>query len=485
MRFFVSKKKKKEKPSLSLCFQAAELSPNRSVDWFLVFYFTLLVGVFLLWLIFVDYPENGQVATSDPTRNNDIFALRGSFRRADNIYTFYSNAALLVFLGFGLFWALPRRITWSALGINFMIGAYVMIVVILLNGFFLWASDHHFGKILITPTVMLDALYGAAACMIAYGAVVGQLDPIGILIFATIQVILYAINCYLSYGPIDAREFGRAGTVFTFGSCFGIATAWSISYWHPEAESVKEQKPSYFSSVMAFIGAVIIFICFPAFNTSLSIWWNVDGALNDGVLDGPFAGQQYRSLMNTISSEMGSAAAGFALSQIFRGKFRIPDLLRTVIAGGVAMSSAHNIIIQPWAAFIIGGISGVLCQVSLYWAQPFLLRVVRCNDVSHVFSTFFLPSALSALTGMIALGIYVDGDEADPTNFGGQPYAALFDRQETAIRNFGAWMLSIMFGLTAGLICGIFVNAIKKLSPPPAGNERLTDDIGWRVGVDE
>jgi len=199
------------------------------------------------------------------------------------------------------------------------------------------------------------------------------------------------------------------------------------------------------------------------------------------VFDDPSAGSQYRALTNTILGMLTSSTVGFILSKWLRGKWRITDLQTTIIAGGVAMAGAHSIIVPEWGALIVGAVAGTISMFSLIVIQPFLVTWCKLNDVRNTFSTFFLPAMLCWAAGTAAYGIYVDPSKGY-RSFGGQRLSDLFSHTDMAIRNFGAWIISLCIGCGSGLISGLVINGLKKVIPPPSGQERLSDEAGFRVG---
>ena len=250
--------------------------------------------IFICYLIFIQFPDNGFLTWGfvqgnlavDPRLNpqGDSCMIRGADRNADNTYTIYSNLALLVFLGFGLLWTLPRKATWTALGLTILVGAYAMELGILVNGWFSLAALGNWQKIYLNPISMLEGLYCAATCIISYGAIIGQLNPMGLLLIVTVEAILYCVNYYLGASVMRAQDFGRSMFVDVFGAFFGLAVAWSISNFNNDSFKPKELKSSTWSTITSTMGCLVCFALYPAFNTGLSQYWSVDVAVAQGVV---------------------------------------------------------------------------------------------------------------------------------------------------------------------------------------------------------
>ena len=185
-------------------------------------------------------------------------------------------------------------------------------------------------------------------------------------------------------------------------------------------------------------------------------------------------GSQYRLLTNTVLSLVGSGVVGFMLSRFYRGKFKWTDIQTCVIAGGIAMSSAHAIIIQGWTALMLGCLAAIWAFINLIWVQPWLQETFKLRDVRNVWSTFLMPGLFSAITGMIVLLIFVDS--LDTTSYAfGQANNIFFARKPMSLRNVGALFASVAISVCGGVLSGLVVNYMREVIPHLDTDERLTD----------
>merc|ERR1711871_1188713 len=92
-------------------------------------------------------------------------------------------------------------------------------------------------------------------------------------------------------------------------------------------------------------GTIFLWMSWPSFN----------GALAAG-------DQQHRVIINTVIALTGSCVSAFVISAFMRHdkKFDMVDIQNATLAGGVAVGSASDLVIEPWAAILIGLIAGTL-----------------------------------------------------------------------------------------------------------------------------
>jgi len=480
---------------------AKSLTPDTTIDWLLAGFVFLQVIIVLCYLIFIQFPDNdfllrayyqGEVA-NNPLLNveGDSYIIRGTARNADSTYSHYVNFALLVFLGFGLLWTMPRKATWTALGITILVGAYAMELGILMNG---WMGLAHLGapfqKIYLTPITLIEAIYCAAACVISYGAVIGQMQPFALLFTVTVEVILYAVNYYIGASVLDAQDFGRSSFVHLFGGLFGLATAWSLGFFNNDAYKPKEQKSSTWSNITSTLGCLICLALFPSFNTALSQYWSVDLAIGSTLpgnglpIVGPNSGSQYRSLENTIVATVGATVIAFALSKINNGKLKWSELHTCIIAGGISMSSPANIVVDAWTALLIGCFASIFAFLCLKYLQNGFMEAFKLRDVRNVFSTFVMPGFFAACVGFIVTIIWVDSARADNAHRFGQRLRDLFSRHPITLRNAAAFASSVGLSLLGGGVIGLVINGMKETFPHLEPDERLTDQAYFHVPID-
>lgn len=112
---------------------------------------------------------------------------------------------------------------------------------------------------------------------------------------------------------------------------------------------------SYNSNIFALLGTLFLWMYWPTSNAShLS-----DQPYYKGVI-----------ITNTILAMTGSCSATFITGALVRGKFSISDICNATLAGGVAISSACGIFVNPTASLTVGVFAGVISTLSLNYLQP-------------------------------------------------------------------------------------------------------------------
>jgi ammonium transporter Rh len=100
--------------------------------------------------------------------------------------------------------------------------------------------------------------------------------------------------------------------------------------------------------MFAMIGPIFLWMFWPSFNGAL--------ASED---------QQYRVIINTVIALCASCVISFVLSVYLRkdAKFDMVSIQNATLAGGVAVGSSSDLVIQPSGAMIIGLVAGLISVI--------------------------------------------------------------------------------------------------------------------------
>ena len=117
---------------------------------------------------------------------------------------------------------------------------------------------------------------------------------------------------------------------------------------HIEEVGHKDDRSSKTSDMFAMVGTLFLWMFWPSFN----------GALAGG-------DQQQRVAINTFLALAACACAAFAADNLMRPgrKFDMVSIQNATLAGGVAVGSSADLVIQPWGAILVGLIAGTLSVV--------------------------------------------------------------------------------------------------------------------------
>merc|ERR1719316_907519 len=131
--------------------------------------------------------------------------------------------------------------------------------------------------------------------------------------------------------------------VHTFGAYFGIALSRVLSPSKKnssgDVESHEDNGASTSSDMFAMIGTLFLWMFWPSFN----------GALAHG-------SQQHRVFVNTVLSLSACCVTAFAADNLLRPnhKFSMVSIQNATLAGGVAVGSSADLVIQTHGAILIG-----------------------------------------------------------------------------------------------------------------------------------
>ena len=182
------------------------------------------------------------------------------------------------------------------------------------------------------------------------------------------------------------------GSIFvhTFGAFFGLGLSWVIS----RAKFKAGKQVEHFkngsdktSDMFAMIGTIFLWMFWPSFNGAL--------ATED---------QQYRVVINTVIALSASCVVSF-LAVVFlskHSKFDMVSIQNATLAGGVAVGSSSDLVIQPWGAMVVGLVAGLVSVIGYEKIQPFLARCIGLDDTCGVHNLHGMPGVIGAIGGAIS-----------------------------------------------------------------------------------
>lgn len=213
----------------------------------------------------------------------------------------YQDVNVMMLIGFGYLMVFIKTHAWSALTYTFLINALVVQQYILWQQFWHKAFTNTWGtQIYITETSFTGASYCVASMLIAFGAVIGKVDPNTLLPLANFGTIFYTLNEVLCYEILGVKDSGGSTVIHTFGAYFGLTMALLVS---SKIKPNKNPTISKNSVTFAMIGTLFLWMFWPSFNAAV------------------FPENQFeKSLVvsNTVLSLTGSCLAAIIMSVIVR-----------------------------------------------------------------------------------------------------------------------------------------------------------------------
>ncbi|XP_053524332.1 ammonium transporter Rh type A isoform X2 [Artibeus jamaicensis] len=292
----------------------------------------------------------------------------------------------MIFLGFGFFMTFLKKYGFSSVGIHLLIAALGLQWGTLVQGIL----HSHGQNIHIGIKNMINADFGTATVMISFGAVLGKISPVQMLIMTIIEITVFAGNEYLISEVFMASDIGASMTIHAFGAYFGLAVTGVL--YRPGLRRGHDNKDSvYLSELFSMIGTLFLWIFWPSFN---SVFADVGE-------------KQYKTIVNTYFSLAASVLTAYAFSSLVnhRGKLDMEHIQNASLAGGVAVGTCAAMEIHPCIAMIIGSVAGMVCVIGFEFLTPIFASELRIQDTCGVHNLHGLPGVIGGLAGIAAAAL--------------------------------------------------------------------------------
>ena len=221
---------------------------------------------------------------------------------------------------------------------------------------------------------------------------------------------------------------------------------------------------SYQSDLLGLVGTIFLWVLFPSYNAAFA----------------PDT-TQYRVVVNTVLSLCSSVMFGFVFSRVFRGgQFKMHDIQRSTLAGGIAMASISSFLISPGGAIVTGAVAGSVSTLTLVYVVP-ALEKKGMHDNFGTLGAWGVPGLIGAITGIISAGIAT----TQATIFG-QSMQALFPDRGTSQAGWNLIALLITLGIAiiGGVVCGIVSKLFDSIIFASKQNIPFSDERDWIVPED-
>lgn len=347
------------------------------------------VVILVLFGVMTKYADG---ATTKSTGETDDGGSTAYVNEVDHYYPFYQDVHVMIFVGFGFLMTFLKKYGFSSVAFNFVIAALtIQWAMIAVNFIHKWYENHASEKIALDVTSLITADFACGATLITFGAVLGKVSPVQMLVVVILEVIIYAANEVLGASHFEAVDMGGSIFVHTFGAYFGLALSRTISKSkvndrgevvdHPDNGSNRT------SDMFAMIGTLFLWMYWPSFNGALAL-----------------QSQQHRVVINTVISLCGSCISCFICDAYLRPghKFDMVSIQNATLAGGVAVGSSSDLVIQPWGALLIGICAGCASVVGYIHIQPWLARTIRLDDTCGVHNLHGIPGIIGGIGGAIS-----------------------------------------------------------------------------------
>ncbi|KAL1007311.1 hypothetical protein UPYG_G00084830 [Umbra pygmaea] len=426
--------------------------------------FTWQIAMIILFGIFIRYNREADAHwLSTLAEENITSPLENDFYYR---YPSFQDVHVMVFVGFGFLMTFLKRYSFGAVGFNFLIAAFGLQWALLMQGWF-HSLDASTGKINIGIENLINADFCVAGCLIAYGAVLGKVSPVQLMVMTLFGITLYAVEEYIILNLLHAKDAGGSMVIHTFGGYYGLTISWVL--YRPNLHQSKRLQGSvYHSDIFAMIGTLFLWMFWPSFNSAIT----------------GHGDAQLRAVINTYLSLAASVLTTVAITSLSQktGKLDMVHIQNSTLAGGVAMGTAAEFMISPYGAVIVGSLCGVFSTMGYIFISPFLEKRLKIHDTCGVHNLHAMPGVIGGIVGAISAAA------ANEVDYGKQGLIRVFDftgpyknRSTSAQGGYQAagMCVAILFGVVGGAIVGAILRL--PIWGDPADENCYDDEIYWEV----
>jgi ammonium transporter Rh len=366
-------------------------------------------------------------------------------------YNMFIGVEIMMFVGFGYLMTFLKWYGLGAVGLTMVITAMGIQYVLFTESFWYQVvGNKDWMQVDVNIYTLLQSLYAVSAVLISFGAVIGKITPLSLVVMTVIELFLHGFNYKVLMDHwFELSDIGGTYIDHMFGAYFGLAVAYMLG--KPKGEAEGGTIPDVFS----LIGTSFLWVYWPSF---------VAGAAE------PNSDQQQRAIVNTIIALAASTVTTFWATLILGDvkKFRACDIQNATLAGGVAIGAVANLNISLFTAALVGAIAGLVSSYGYNVIQPYLEEKWNIHDTCGVHNLHAMPSVIGGIFSVIVAFYNDNGDiYANPS--------------EQWWRQLLGMIVCTLFAIFAGLITGKILNAI---TIADSDRTDFNDKLWWSVEAD-
>jgi len=227
--------------------------------------------------------------------------------------------------------------------------------------------------------------------LITMGAVLGRLSPVQYVIMVIIELAVALPMEHVVVHYLHINDVGGSIVVHTFGAYFGLAMSRAL-YGTGRHIGNESEGSTYNSDIFSMIGSLFLWIYWPSFNAAMA---------------SPEDARQ-RAVINTFLSITASTVSTFLLSQMLdhKRRFSMTHIANATLAGGVAIGTTANVVLQPVHALFVGTAAGLLSVLGFAKITPMLANKLKVHDTCGVNNLHGMPGILAGLLSALFVLFY-------------------------------------------------------------------------------
>ncbi|XP_053497814.1 ammonium transporter Rh type C-like 2 [Ictalurus furcatus] len=430
--------------------------------------FVWQTAMIILFGVFVRYNEESDAHWVEFKAKNNITA------DSENDFYFrypsFQDVHVMIFVGFGFLMTFLKRYGFGAVGFNFLIAAFGLQWALLMQGWF-HSLDPADGFIKIGMENIINADFCVAGCLIAYGALLGKVSPVQLMVLTLFGITLFAVEEFIIISLLHARDAGGSMVIHTFGAYYGLSISW-VLYRPNLKDSSKLNGSVYHSDLFAMIGTLFLWMFWPSFNSAISDH-------GDG---------QHRAAINTYLSLAATVLTTFAISSLYQkhGKLDMVHIQNSTLAGGVAVGTAAEFMLMPYGSLIVGFFCGLISTLGYIYISPYMERKLKIQDTCGIHNLHAMPGVIGGIVGAItaaAASEPVYGKEGLINTF---DFEGSFKNRTPAVQGgyqAAAMCVAVCFGIGGGILVGLILRM--PIWGSVADDNCFEDEVYWEVPQDE
>ena len=381
-------------------------------------------------------------------------------------YPVFQDVHVMIFVGFGFLMTFLKKYGYGAVGYNFFISALAIQWYIIIAGCIEHRGTTGF-SIDLNISKLITADFSAAAVLITFGVVLGKVSRLQLFIICILEILMFAVNEYVLLEELKIADAGGSLVIHCFGCYFGLG----VSVMLRDMENINDNKKEaskYHSDIFAMIGTLFLWMYWPSFNSAL--------------VDDPYDKQ--RTIINTYLSLVACCVTSFAVSALVNKdrKLDMVHVQNATLAGGVAVGTVANMIIQPWGALLIGTLAGIISVLGYTYLTPFLNNTLIIHDTCGVNNLHGMPALLAGFAGAICSRLASTDTYHDSLT-------SVFEARDhrtsakQSVYQLIAVVVTLGISIVSGLITGFIVS--QKIFDPPGPDQVYDDESYWEKPVKE
>lgn len=382
--------------------------------------------------------------------------------KISTIYPQFQDVHVMMFFGFGFLMTFLKKYGFGAITYNFLITAVTIQWATLMNAWVkqrIMKEEGHApaGKdpnaVVINVTTLMTSDFTAAAVLITFGAVLGKASRLQLFVIAILECVFFAINESIIIEFLHISDVGGSIVVHLFGAYFGLTIAAVLQNSgkeHPKESSNKV------SDLFAMAGTLFLWIYWPSFNS------------------GTLAGKdelQTRAVVNTYLALAACVVTTVVVSPLVdkRYKINMVHIQNATLAGGVAVGTSADLLIQPYGAILIGMIAGIVSVLGYAYVTPFLSSKLKIHDTCGVHNLHGMPAVLAAIFAAIAAPTIGDKGNSQYTKVKADEWSL----KKQGGFQIAAAFVAFTFAIVGGTITGLIVKHLDGID----SDDDLYDDV--------